>query len=920
MLKKLLAVVAVLFILIIASAIILPVIFKDDIIALVKDEANNNVNAKLDFGDIGLSLFQNFPDFTLTIEDIKVIGNDPFDGVVLADIEEVKLSLDLMSVINGEKIEINTIGLLRPNLNVIVLQDGRANYDIAMASETEEASEEPDAEGETSFNIGLKSYYIEQANIIYDDRQGGMYANLENFKHKGSGDFTQDDFLLSTKTDADAITFKMDGVSYLSKTKLDMKFDLNMNIPNMKFVFDENYVKLNALHLGFDGMVAMPAEEGDPIDFDMSFETKETTFKSLLSLVPAVFLTDFEDVETDGNLALSGLVKGRMVSDQLPAFALDLNVSKARFQYPDLPKSAEAINIDLHVKNPGGSEDNTIVDINNFHVELANNPIDIVLHMKTPISDPYIDAAIKADLDMASLADVIPLEDGQSLSGKVFSNIVLKGNQSAIDQERYQDFEAGGQLVLEAFDYKDPTLPYATVIKICSLNFSPQFAELTAFDMNVGQSDISLTGRINNIVEWYVADAPMSGSFNFSSNKMDLNEFMSEDEAEASEEASEEESSGVVEVPAGYDFVLNTSINTLIYENLTISNVRGSIIMREQKIDMKQLAMNLLDGSMTMNGYYETNNPIEPSFDFNMDIIGWDIPQTYEYLEMVQQMAPIMESATGRFSTNVRMAGKMDQNMDPKYNTLDGGGLLTTRNVTISSPKSLTKIAEAIKYDGVKSMTLDDTKVKYYFEDGRIRVDPTNFVVGKEIPSIFSGSHGFDLTMDYVMNLDIPSRLMGGAATQVVSGLMSQANKALGTNAAVPERIKMDVDIQGTTEDPKITPRLAGTAGGSNPVNDLKGQAMDELNKQKDELENQAREEADKMKAEAEAKAKAEMGKAKADANAAKAKAEAEARKKAADAEAAAKKKAEEAKKKAEAETKKKAEEEAKKNLNKLFK
>ena len=341
MFKKLLTVFAVFFVLIIGSAIVLPVLFKDDIIALVKEEANNNLNAKLDFGDIGLSLFGNFPDFTLTIEDIKVTGNDPFNGVALADIGEVKLSLDLMSVINGEKIQINTVGLVKPNLHVIVLADGRANYDITKASNTEEVSEEAKPDSEASFRIGLKSYYIENANIIYDDRQGGMYADLKNFTHRGSGDFTQDDFLLSTTTDADAITYKMDGVSYLNRTKLDMTFDLNMNLPNMKFVFDENYVKLNALHLGFDGMVAMPSEEGDPMDFDISFETKETTFKSLLSLVPAVFLTDFEDVETDGNLALSGLVKGRMIGDQLPAFALDLNVNEEGSNtqiYPNLQK------------------------------------------------------------------------------------------------------------------------------------------------------------------------------------------------------------------------------------------------------------------------------------------------------------------------------------------------------------------------------------------------------------------------------------------------------------------------------------------------------------------------------------------------------------------------------------------------------
>lgn len=926
MVKKLFIAVAAIILLVIASAIVLPIIFKDDIIAIVKDEANKNLNATLDFGDIGLSMFENFPDFTLTIENVKVTNKAPFEGVKLADIEAIKLSLDLMSVINGDKIQINTIGLQKPDLHVIVLQDGTANYDITLTSDETSESEQTDTvAAESSFNIGLNEYYIRNANIIYDDRAGGMYVKLKNFTHEGSGDFTQDDFLLKTVTKADAVTFKSDGIAYLSNTLLDMKFDINMNLPNMKFVFDENHVRLNALHLGFDGSVAMPDESGDPIDLDLTFETKETTFKSILSLIPAVFMTDFEDVETTGTLALSGMAKGRMVGDQLPAFALDLIVADAMFKYPDLPKSAEQITIDLHVKNPGGSDDNTVIDLNKFYVELAENPVDIVLHMRTPMSDPYINTAIKSNLDLATLADVIPLEEGQSLSGKVISDIQLEGNQSAIDQERYADFKAGGSLILQQLDYKDPSLDYATVIEHCTLNFSPQFAELTALDMAIGNSDLSLTGRVDNIVQWYVADAPLSGNFNLSSNKLDLNEFMTSDESESEAPASEgteadANESGVVEVPAGFDFVLNTSITSLIYENLNISNVRGNVILRDQRLDLKGLAMDLLEGSMTMSGFYATPNPAEPEFNFNMDIIGWDIPATYEYIEMVQQMAPIMERATGRFSTNVQLAGKLDSEMNPKYNTLDGGGMLLTRNVSLNSPTVLERVAAAIKYDGVKTVTLEDTKVKYYFEDGRIKVDPANFVIGKEIPSVFSGSHGFDQTLDYVLNLDIPTRLMGGAANAAVSGLLSQANKALGTNASMPERIKMDIDITGTSDDPKVSPRMAGTEGSSGPADDLKNQALDELNKKKDELENQAKEELNKAKAEAEAKARAEADaakkKAEAEAAAAKKKAEEEAKRKADEA----KKKAEAEAKKKEEEAKKKAEEEAKKKLNKLIK
>ncbi len=911
MLKKIIIVFVAIIVLIIGAAIVLPIVFKDDLIKLATDEANKNLNATVAFKDIDISLFTNFPDFTLSINEVSVKGKGRFEGVTLADIKSLEVSLDLMSVINGSEIKVNSFGLETPNLHVIVLEDGTANYDITIPSEEVEAPAEEESSESTAFKASVSEYFIRNAHIIYDDRQGAMYAELVDFTHEGSGDFTQDLFMLKTMTTAKELTYKMDGVSYLSRTNLEMKLDMNMDMPNMKFTFDENSLRLNALELNFDGWVAMPDEADAPIDLDMTFGTKQTTFKSILSLVPTVFMTDFEDIETAGTLALSGMAKGRMVGDLLPAFDVTLKVADAMFHYPDLPESAENIAIDLRAQNPGGSDDKTMIDINTFHVELAKNPIDLTLHMRTPISDPFIDATIISNFDLASIKDVIPLEEGQSLTGKIFSDLHMKGNQSALDQERYQDFEASGSLALTDFDYTDPTMPYATLIKRCSLNFSPKYAELTALDMVIGKSDMSLVGRVDNVVEWYVADAPLSGSFNFSSNFLDVNEFMEEDETEATTdgESTEEESTGVAEIPAGYDFVLNTNIKKLLYDGIDITNIAGSVILRDQAIDMKDLSMNLMDGSMVMNGMYGTKNPVKPVFDFDMNISQWDVPTTFEKFDIVKESAPIMESATGRFSTKMKMAGLLDQNMDPVYNTLDGGGKLTTHNVKLDSPASLAKIAEAVKYKGISDVTLDNVNVSFYFEDGRIRVDPTSFIIGREIPSIFSGSHGFDKTLDYVLNLDIPSASLGGAANQLMTGLLSQANKAAGTNASVPERIKVDVDIQGMMADPKITPRFAGSEKSAG--DQAKDKVMDEVNKKKEELENKAQEEIDKAKAQAEAEAE----KLKKQALDAKAKAEADAKAKA---DAAKKKAEEEAKKKAD-EAKKKAEEEAKKAVKGLF-
>ncbi|MBL4709985.1 MAG: hypothetical protein JKY48_16255 [Flavobacteriales bacterium] len=87
--KKFLKIIGAFLILVLASLIVLPMIFKDDIVKLVKDEANNALNAKVDFGDFDLSLIKSFPDFYFGIEAISVTGVGEFEGIELATVGEL---------------------------------------------------------------------------------------------------------------------------------------------------------------------------------------------------------------------------------------------------------------------------------------------------------------------------------------------------------------------------------------------------------------------------------------------------------------------------------------------------------------------------------------------------------------------------------------------------------------------------------------------------------------------------------------------------------------------------------------------------------------------------------------------------------------------------------------------------------------
>ena len=126
----------ILIVLLVGSAIALPFLFKDKLTALAKEEINKNVQAKVDFQGVDLSLLRSFPNFSLELQDYSVAGVNDFEGIQLASGKSVGFTLDLMSVISSTRpVEVKSVRLVEPNIHVVVLPDGRANYDIALPAD-----------------------------------------------------------------------------------------------------------------------------------------------------------------------------------------------------------------------------------------------------------------------------------------------------------------------------------------------------------------------------------------------------------------------------------------------------------------------------------------------------------------------------------------------------------------------------------------------------------------------------------------------------------------------------------------------------------------------------------------------------------------------------------------------------------------
>ncbi len=833
----------VLIILIISA----PFLFKKQIVQFVKDTANEQLNAKVNFGQFDLTLLSTFPDFTLSVDSVSVANTGYFQGDTLLFAQNLTIGLDLVSVIKGEKYKINSVKLNQPRIHALVMKDGMANWDITKPSS--DSTGTADTANSAPFKMTLKKFEIKNGYIMYDDASMDFKTELYNMNHTLSGDFTSDNFVLTTLTDIEKMTIVYGSVTYLNKVKTAIKADMDVDMPNFKFTFKDNEFSLNELTLGLDGYFAMPK---DDMDMDLKFKANQTAFKNILSLVPGVYTADFKDVKTTGSLALDGFVKGIYSTNKMPAFGGKLIIKDAMFQYPSLPKSATNIQVDLALDNKTGDPDATVIDLNKFHVEMAGNPVDATMHVSTPVSDANIVAKVLAKINLATMKDVIPLEKGDDLNGMITADIKMNGRLSAIEKEHYDEFYAEGTLAILDMNYQTKSLNYPTQISKLYLTFNPKTVDLTALDAKIGKSDIQMNGKIENFLQYALKDSLLKGSFNLNSSYLDLNELMSSSDTTKPETAAAADTAAmsVVLVPSNLEVKLNANLKKMLYDKLTITNVIGGVAIKDSRmmLDDLKLTIDELEGTMGLTGVYSSQDIKKPSVDFDVDIANFDIPKTFKAFNSVQKLAPIGKYAKGKFGTKLKFTTFMDQHMNPDMKSLTGGGKLTTKSVVVEGFEPIDKLADALKQERYKKMTFENVNASYRFVDGRLIVDEMPIKCGSLTGKV-KGSTGFDQTIDYTWDLEIPRSEFGSQANAVAGSLMDQLNKQAGTNVKLGDKVKIKALFGGTVTKPTLKTDLF------NPSAGVKDQVADLLNKGIDAAKQKAKEEAEKILKDAQEKA-----------------------------------------------------------------
>lgn len=793
--KKIFKIISFVLLTIIILLIATPFIFESQLKDLLRKTINENVNAQVEFSDVNLSMFRSFPRATLVIEDLSVVNNAPFKGDTLALSDEVILEMSVKELFKSseEPKKIDKLTFNNTFLNIKVDSLGRNNYDIAIQDTT--AAKTSDS---SAFSLDLKHYEINNSRVKYVDEKSKVVLDIRDLNHEGNGDFSLSESKLKTYSEA-MVSLDYDGVNYLNNNSVSLDAVFLMDLDNLKYTFLENEARINQLPLTFDGYVQVNEDNNE---LDLTFKTPSSDFKNFLAVMPATYAKNIENVNTSGNFIVNGRIYGIIDETYIPKMDIKVSSDNASFKYPDLPKSVQDINLAMVVINETGLAEDTYVNIDKATFRIDQDRFTANGRISNLTDNMFVNLAVKGTVNLANISKAYPLEMEQDLNGILTADVQTSFDMNSIEKEQYQNVKSSGLASIKNFSYRSPEIPNEVKISSANFNFNQGNVQVPDLKLTTGQTDLEASGSLQNLIGFLFTDQKLKGNFQARSNTFSINDFkVAETEEKPAEDGSErtvKTTTGeeAIQIPSFLDITLNFNANKVIYDNLELRNAKGVLVINDETARLENITTDIFNGSIGLDGMVSTKNKT-PVFEMDLALNSLDIASSFNGLDLMQGLAPLAKALQGKLQSTLNLKGNLNSDFTPQLNTIVGNALaqILTAEIRPEQAALLAQLDGKLNFIDFSKIDLSNLKTKLTFNDGMVQIAPFDFKI-KDINVNISGSHGFDMAMDYNLKMDVPAKYLGSE----VGGALSK----LGGEEIQNMSVELPIGLTGTFQSPKI--------------------------------------------------------------------------------------------------------------------
>ena len=375
--------------------------------------------------------------------------------------DKVSISLALLPLLSSE-IVVNAVQATGVSVNVVKNEDGKFNFDDLSnpdkTSPAEESVEQAPVEGEQALNFSVDSIALENLNVSYIDKQGGLEASLNNFA------------LQSGRIEPGVPTdIALKGNVKANKPQADLNVDLNTRL---EFGLGEN------LYANFENLKLAVLGQLDEQQADVNMQA------STLNVNPNTLLIKAQ--------SLAASAKGQLpdvgafdVSLTAPSLELSETVARGEaFNFKaDLKQSTRTINANVDLTGLQGNLSQSISAALNTNLNLVEGERTLNLKLTSPL-----DVNVKSQMiELKKISGQLDVQDPALPNKK--SSMPLAGRLEVNNTEKTAALDLSSKFESTSFDLKAAVKDFAKPAITAVLNadkldidalLPPKKAEATA--------------------------------------------------------------------------------------------------------------------------------------------------------------------------------------------------------------------------------------------------------------------------------------------------------------------------------------------------------------------------------------------------------------------------------------------------------
>jgi hypothetical protein len=788
---------------------------------LAHRQLESSVNADVAWGRVELGGLSSLPRVGFAVRDVVVTGRGPFAGLELARLERVALEVDLVAALTGDTMRVRSVEVAGGAVTLRVDREGRANWDVSKG-----------ASDEGAFELLLDQVTVRDLDLAYEDRPGKVAVRVDDLDADGTAAWSGPVASTKARATIGALDVRMGRTRYLDRSAWVVDADAAYDTATGGLSIASSSTTINAFPVSLTGSL-VPA--GDGWNVDLAFRGEDGGFASLLSLVPRAYSGSMEGVRAKGTVGFEGTAKGLYEGDTWPAFDVALTVADAAYRYPSLPEVND-IAVKARARHAQGPSASVGLDLDELSVSTGGRPFTAKGSIDRMLGDPKLDLTARGQLDLGALAGSLPVPDGTAVAAGVLDvDLAVKGAQSDFEAPDPARIDARGTIVGRGVRVVSETFPEPVTLAALDLSFTPQSTEIRTLAAAWGDSDLSASGRLDNLVGYVLGSDVLRGEVALTSRSLDLRPFQGRD-AEAGTTA---EDGFVLAVPTDLDLHLTSDLKTVRTRAVTFTDVAGTMSVAGGAIRMEDVTASMLGGRATVSGAYVAPTAESADIDLSVDSLSFDVNDTVATFVTLRRVAPVLEHLRGEFDAGFTLKTRIGKDGTPDLQlTKSAGRLAPTGAANVAALKGAEGKLRPLAGDGFGAVELAGGALQYVLSEGTLTLPPAKVRLGSA-PATLSGTADVaKRTLDLRFTTELPL-----AAAAAVLG----ADAPKGATEVV-------IRVRGSYDDPKVTVGLKGAE--DDAAGAAAGLAADAARARADQILAQARAAADALLAEADARAK----------------------------------------------------------------